>query len=121
MDGLGVVREALGLLGLANRVTQDRCRLMRVGLRDGSRLPERIQVGVFPYEAADQRILIVRVEFSLKKIGHEARASLENARVVSGVLLRLRKADGLGGARRAGNRIGEPLACVAQLGICVNS
>ena len=121
MDGLGVVRKALGLLGLADRLTEDRRRPMRVGLRDGARLPERIQVRVLPHKAADQRVLVVRVDVAFEKVGHKARARRENTRVVGGVLLRLRQADGLGGARRTRDRIGEPLARMAQLGIGVNS
>ena len=120
MDGLGVVRKALGLLGLANRLAEDRRRPMRVGLRDGARLPERIQVRILSHKAADQRVLVVRINVAFQKVGHKARARCENTRVVGCVLLRLRQADGLGGARRACDRIGEPLACMAQLSIGVN-
>ena len=121
MDSFGVVRKALGLLSLANRLAQDRRRPMRVSLRDGARLPECIQVGVLPHKATDQRVLVVCINVAFQKVGHEARARRKNTRVVGCVLFHLRQADCLGGTRRARDRIGKPLACVAQLGIGVNS
>ena len=120
MDSFGVVRKALGLLGLTDRLAQDRRRPMRVSLRDGARLSERIQVRILSHKATDQRVLVVCINVAFQKVGHKARARCENTRVVGCVPLRLRQTDGLGGAPRAGDRIGKPLACMAQLGIGVN-